>query len=328
MALLDTSALTCDVLAALRRQRSSALVKGMQAGTIRSFIPHHVWAEVPRVLEDRYREGGKFDLAAAEALWWTTYVQLLRVVPTEGLPLTEEALVLAHRDPSDVGTLTLAGVLAPVVVFSTDPDLLSSGWADPQWGSVRAAVGKVRDGEVMLDGGGALLGLTLEAGTHAVRRAAGFTRAAPAVSLIAFALAAGGVALWHWRRPGDIRAAASAARQFVGHVSQGAVVIGERHRQGREYWSSAERGLRGDSSLHRVARHLALALSPLTRTQILRGLTAEMGDEGAGSWHSKMAGLDWLLHRYPLFHEVERGRWQVGRSGADFGGVVEALKAS
>ncbi|MGW6569801.1 hypothetical protein [Streptomyces sp. NPDC054975] len=45
----------------------------MRYGTLRRFIPHCVWAEVPRVLADRKNEGGEggdFDLLAAEALWW------------------------------------------------------------------------------------------------------------------------------------------------------------------------------------------------------------------------------------------------------------------
>jgi hypothetical protein len=67
------------VVAALKRQQPSSLVEGMRAGTIRGFIPLYVWAEVPRVLQDRHREGGSFDLVAAEALWWSTYVPLLRV---------------------------------------------------------------------------------------------------------------------------------------------------------------------------------------------------------------------------------------------------------
>ncbi|MFE9889809.1 hypothetical protein [Streptomyces scopuliridis] len=37
----------------------------MRHGTLRGFIPHYVWAEVPRVLADRKREGGTFDLARA-----------------------------------------------------------------------------------------------------------------------------------------------------------------------------------------------------------------------------------------------------------------------
>ncbi|MFF9186438.1 PIN domain-containing protein [Streptomyces misionensis] len=66
---IDTSVLTSHITAALKRRQPSAILAGMQHGTPRGFIPHYVWAEVPRVLADRTREDGVFDLAAAERLW-------------------------------------------------------------------------------------------------------------------------------------------------------------------------------------------------------------------------------------------------------------------
>lgn len=67
------------------------------------------------------REGGAFDLAAAEWLWWQQYVPLLHVVCVNGLPMTEAADKLTQEDLRDVGILQLAGVLAPVVLFAEDP---------------------------------------------------------------------------------------------------------------------------------------------------------------------------------------------------------------
>ncbi|MFC8193835.1 hypothetical protein ACFWBR_28660 [Streptomyces sp. NPDC060006] len=46
-----------------------------------------------------------------------------------GLPTTEAADKLAQEDLSDVGILQLAGVLAPVVLFVEDPDLIRHGVA-------------------------------------------------------------------------------------------------------------------------------------------------------------------------------------------------------
>ncbi|MER6135742.1 hypothetical protein [Streptomyces sp. NPDC001815] len=46
-----------------------------------------------------------------------------------GLPTTEAADELAQEDLSDVGILQLAGVLAPVVLFAEDPDLIRHGVA-------------------------------------------------------------------------------------------------------------------------------------------------------------------------------------------------------
>ncbi|MFD3658703.1 PIN domain-containing protein [Streptomyces sp. NPDC058620] len=142
-ALLDTSVLTTDIIAATRRRDPSSFVAGGRAGTVRCLIPVHVWEEVPRVLADRHREGGKFDLGRALALWKFRYAPVLYVVDTAGLPMTPEAQVLAGRDASDVPMLLLAGVIAPVVIIGTDADLVDSGLAVKEWRELRSALGDV-----------------------------------------------------------------------------------------------------------------------------------------------------------------------------------------
>jgi hypothetical protein len=151
LGVFDTSVLTQDVTAALKRGEPSSILAGMQYGTLRGFIPHYVWAEVPRVLADRKREGGTFDLVRAEQMWWEQYVPLLHVVDVNGLPMTAAADKLAHEDLSDVGILQLAGVLAPVVLLAADRDLIrqfgrhlprmillgSSQWAFNAWKVVK-----------------------------------------------------------------------------------------------------------------------------------------------------------------------------------------------
>lgn len=64
-ALLDTSVLATDIIAATRRPEPSSFVAGARAGTVRCLIPVHVWEEVPRVLAYRHQEGGRFDLGRA-----------------------------------------------------------------------------------------------------------------------------------------------------------------------------------------------------------------------------------------------------------------------
>ncbi|MCZ0999704.1 hypothetical protein O1M63_18815 [Streptomyces mirabilis] len=66
LGVFDTSVLTSDITAALKRGKPSSILAGMRHGTLRGFIPHCVWAEVPRVLADRKNEGGDFDLVKAE----------------------------------------------------------------------------------------------------------------------------------------------------------------------------------------------------------------------------------------------------------------------
>ena len=97
LAVFDSSVLTSDIIATIRRGRPSSFVADMRDGTIRGFITHQVWAEVPRVLQDRSDEGEPFDLAAAQNLWWTTYLPYLYTVCTDGLPLTPHAEQLLLR---------------------------------------------------------------------------------------------------------------------------------------------------------------------------------------------------------------------------------------
>ncbi|MFE5522806.1 hypothetical protein ACFQ9Q_34595 [Streptomyces virginiae] len=115
-ALLDTSVLTSDIISATRRRDPSSIVAGARAGTVRCLIPVHLWEEIPRVLVDRHREGGRFVLGRSLELWHSQYVPVLYVVDAAGLPMTPEAEVLAGRDASDVPMLLLAGVIAPVVI--------------------------------------------------------------------------------------------------------------------------------------------------------------------------------------------------------------------
>lgn len=136
-ALLDTSVLTTDIIAATKRPDPSSFVAGARARTVRCLIPAHVWDEVPRVLADRHREGGRFDLGRALELWQSRYAPVLYVVDTTNLPMTPQGEVLADRDASDVPMLLLADVIAPVVLIGTDKDLVASGLADADWAVLR-----------------------------------------------------------------------------------------------------------------------------------------------------------------------------------------------
>ncbi|WP_405776202.1 PIN domain-containing protein [Streptomyces sp. NBC_01538] len=141
LGVFDTSVLTSDITAALKRGKPSSILAGMRYGTLRGFIPHYVWAEVPRVLADRKDEGGNFDLVAAERLWWEEYVPLLHVVCVNGLPMSVAADRLAQEDLSDVGILQLADVLAPVVLLAADRDLIRLDVAARDWPALRAVLG-------------------------------------------------------------------------------------------------------------------------------------------------------------------------------------------
>ncbi|MFJ3185403.1 PIN domain-containing protein [Streptomyces halstedii] len=321
-ALLDTSVLTTDIIAATRRPALSSFVAGARAGTVRHLIPVHVWEEVPRVLTDRHREGGRFDLERALKLWQVRYAPLLYVVDTTGLPMTRQAEALAARDVSDVPMLLLAGVIAPVVLIGTDKDLVASGLADSEWRELRSALGDVGVTEGrMIDlelQAGAVLNLTSNAFGSAFRKA--FTPKGPkqiAVTVAVSATVAGGLYLWGRKRP--LRPTLPSKRKpvlptLVAYASKRMTAHETRHARGEDRWRQAELGTPGDTLLHQVARTVVGSREPLTRTAIVERLGEAV--PGAGHTGRMTAVLD-VLTTHPMFVDVKgRGRWQVGRLGS------------
>ncbi|MGW7821841.1 PIN domain-containing protein [Streptomyces puniciscabiei] len=303
LGVFDTSVLTSDVTAALKRGRPSAILAGMRQGTLRGFIPHYVWAEVPRVLADRKHEGGTFDLAEAEWLWWKQYVPLLHVVSVTGLPMSAAADKLAQEDLSDVGILQLAGVLAPVVLFAADPDLIWHGVAVPKWGAVRETLGLIGKAEEAMQGSATLV---VGAG-HGLAGAARLARAHPVAAGVAVAAAGVYAYLNRSRFSGDTRA------KLARFGTEAVKILGEpfaQHEAHRRDWTKAQRGTAGDDVLSQVARLLAHAPEPMTRTDILAALPAAVQEPH----RQQMDGLGRLLCRFPAFHQVSPGRWQLGRT--------------
>ena len=302
LGVFDTSVLTSDITAALKRGQPSSILAGMRYGTLRGFIPHYVWAEVPRVLADRRREGDTFDLAKAEWLWWHQYVPLLHVVSVTGLPMTAAADKLAHEDLSDVGILQLAGVLAPVVLFAADRDLIRHDVAVRNWGALRAALGRIGAAEQDIRGSGTAMELS-------GRGLIGTARLARAHPLAAGAMAAA-VGIYAYRN----RSRLPQTRIALGRFGMEALkVFSEpfvRHELHARTWKNAERGAAGSDLLSRVVRLLARAPEPMTRTAILEALPAAVQEP-----HRRhMDGLARLLYRFPAFHQAEPGRWQLGRA--------------
>ncbi|MGV9351252.1 PIN domain-containing protein [Streptomyces spiralis] len=302
LGVFDTSVLAQDITAALKRGRPSSILDGMRYGTLRGFIPHYVWAEVPRVLADLRREGRVFDLATAEMLWWQQYVPLLHVVSVTGLPMTEAADKLAQEDLSDVGILQLAGVLAPVVLFAADPDLIRHGVAVPKWGRVRAALGRIGAAEQGVRGSTA----TIELSGRGLIGAARLARAHP----VAAGAVAAAVGIYAYRNRARLPETRATLAQFGMEALK---VVSEpfaRQELHERAWKEAERGAAGSDLLSQVARLLARAPEPMTRTAILAALPAWAQEPH----RRQMAGLERLLHRFPVFHQPAPGRWQVGRT--------------
>lgn len=317
--ILDTGPLTCDVIRGGRSGLLSPLNMAMRLGVLRGFAASHVWAEVPRVLAKRAARAG-VTLDVLERIWWQDYVPLIRFVDCSGLPPTESAVALARRDSSDVATLVLAGLLAPVVVIAEDRDILASGLAYEQWRDLYYVAETVHKGSTYVRGVAMATALTAHglagAGKAAIRavRSPWVLAVAGIAALLLYASAESWAPRLHgsWQRRADSR------REIATAVGEAATAAGLRVRQAEVTWASAERGEAGGTRLHRLARALAVAEAPMTRTELVAGLDLP-GHRAA------MANLANLLYDHRAFHEVRRGRWQLGRESIDFGGAASYL---
>ncbi len=93
----------------------------------------------------------------------------------------------------------------------------------------------------------------------------------------------------------------------------------EQHLAALTVWSSAQRGHAGGTFTHRIARILATSPAPMTRTEV----TARLRDDVAQHGHRKvMYGLYAVLNKHQAFCEISRGRWQLGKENANFGGLA------
>ncbi|MGI5518400.1 PIN domain-containing protein [Streptomyces sp. CA-106131] len=302
LGVFDTSVLTSDITAALKRGKPSSILAGMRYGTLRGFIPHYVWAEVPRVLADRKNEGGDFDLVKAEQLWWGQYIPLLHVVCVNGLPMTAAADKLAQEDLSDVGILQLAGVISPVVLLAADPDLIRHDVAARDWPALRAVLGKIGMAEQAVRRSTS----AMELSGRSLIETARLARAYP-LATGALAAAAG---IYAYRNRARLPQARARLSRVGMEVLQFLAEPFARHELYTGTWADAERGVRGDDLLSLVARLLARAPEPMTRTDILSALPA-----AAQHPHRRqMDGLARLLHRFPAFHQPAPGKWQFGRA--------------
>ncbi|MGW5657505.1 PIN domain-containing protein [Streptomyces humi] len=302
LGVFDTSVLTSDITAALKRGKPSSILAGMRYGTLRGFIPHYVWAEVPRVLADRRYEGGDFDLVKAERLWWGQYVPLLHVVDVNGLPLTAAADKLAQEDLSDVGILQLAGVLAPVVLLAADRDLIRHDVAARDWPALRAVLGKIGAAEEAVRGSTAAMELSGRSLIGTARLARAYPLATGVVAVAA--------SIYAYRNRARLPQARATLSRAGMEVVQFLAEPFSRHELHAATWTKAERGVPGDDVLSLVARLLARAPATMTRTDILSALPA-----AAQHPHRRqMDGLGRLLHRFPAFHQPAPGKWQLGRT--------------
>jgi predicted nucleic acid-binding protein len=313
---IDTSVITGDVIRAVKGGLPSPLYLAMRTGLVRGFMAHHTWAEVPRVLAKRAANEG-FELAAAEKLWWESYVKVIRFVPAGDLPPGDPDFerALRARDPSDLPTVTLASLIAPVVVLAADHDLQDIGLAYERWWEVPETIRKMVAGQGSSDLAARVI-FGAGYGTFALIRGAVRALQNPWVAAAAVVIAAVAIAThrkWYpqasqWAEetiPGIRRAAGTAAGMLLGTFEQ--------YWAAATIWRSAQRGLRGHALTHQVARLLATSPGPMTRTEIAAQLPAEVSEHGH---RAVMADLSAVLEQHQAFCPVTRSRWQLGKENA------------
>lgn len=315
----DTSALVADIVSSTRSRTESPLLQAMGFGGLRVFIPHHVWAEVPRKLSE-LGSRGVVDPESAARLWWTRYCSLIRVVDTGRLPSSPAFNLLARRDPSDAPIAALVGLLAPVVVLAGDNDIIDSSLADGAWWIAS------KSGETLsLAGVGAFSGSALTLGTlDASWKAAKWTYAQlgnPWVQLAVGLVIVGLVITRELWSPsvrskfrelgGNMGGIVEAVGPAIGHLA-------EEFERARLHLQQASIGSPGDSIVHAAARCLAVSGRPLTRTELAASMSP---DAATQAQRLLVRSLGLAMGECSAFVQIASNRWQLGIERRDFGAL-------
>lgn len=317
---IDTSVVASEVIKTVRNQLPSPLLLAMQTGLVRGFMAHHTWAEVPRVLAKR-AAAEKVDLVAAESLWWHSYVRVVRFVPAGDLPAADPDLerALGGRDATDVPTLKVASLIAPVVVLAADRDLKDIGLAYERWWEVPEAIRKVVLGSESAEFASRVLFGAAHGTVAALRGLARAVQRPPVAIAVTALLLLATLSHRHWypHLKGWIDDARPGIRQAAGKVGHAVYGLFEQYLAALSIWASAQRGRPDRTLTHRVARIVATSPKPRTRTEIARQLHDQVARYGR---RRVMAELERILRRHQAFWEVSPGRWQFGKADAHFAG--------
>jgi hypothetical protein len=310
--LLDTSAITSDIVAALKRGRDSSLLAAMDARTCVGFMPVQIAAEVPRVLADRHRESGgrAFNLDRALTLWRDRYLPVVRLVDVIGLPHGPAAQAVAARDASDTPTGQLAELLSEVLVVASDKDLKVLQPAATDWQRHRADLGTMHTADAQMMGAGFVVYLGGASAVAVARAAARYPL--PALLLAGAALA------FTAANPGRVRMPAWAPELLKALGAHLGSQLDARN-AAQDRWNEACFVSQTDGLLFLTARVLADSPGPMTRTQLTQCIR-EL-DPGAPGHRDLMAQLSQILTAYPAFCPVDTPRWQLGHDGIDVVGV-------
>lgn len=319
--LVDSSSLVPDVVWSSRNRRPSRFLASVEFGLLRPFAAHHVWAEVPRKLHEESVLRG-VDHRLAIAVWLNEYVPRIRVVDvSDHLVAPDHALL--GRDASDTPTAALLDLIGPVVVLANDADLVELNLAARDWPDTVAQGYTVT--VVALQGWAALfvgrLGALSVAGLgreaiHLIRRPAGRV----VLAFLAGALVMTSPRWWPRVRPRLREAAARLRTDVMDSIVPVIAESAELYRAAETAWERRTRGEAGASLEHAVARLLTASPVPLSRTK-LASLILPGGSETER--RRLVTRLSLVLQPSNAFVQVDAPRWQLGRAGANFGGMMD-----
>jgi hypothetical protein len=320
---VDSSFFISEVLRSTRSQHQSTFLSAVKSGVLRPFAAQHVWAEVPRELAGAARGLG-LDADLAGLIWWQEYVPRIRFVDTGGLSTANVTALLA-RDPTDVPTAALAGLLTPVVVLSSDADLQDTGFAVQKYYRVVEAAGSLT---IVADGTWAsVVGLQImgSAATAAARSVA--TLARRREGQIVLALVVGAIIAGAIIRGARLRDDGRHLGKNVGGFLRNGVypfveTMASLHASANALWDDAAYVTNAGSLQQTVARILAVSPNPLSRTQIARLMIPDATDNRC---RRLMHDLAAVLTTVRAFSPASTRRWELGCAGPDFGGVGDPV---
>ncbi len=323
----DTNVLLRDVAKACRQERRTILVNVANTGAVRLFCARHVLDEfAAHAARYAARRGVPFDVYIRR--WESEYLPFLRLVtPAEGLldPAEAERVALldhgppARRDPDDVPSAVLALHLG-AFYLSTDRkplqavhgpgvDLKRHG----EWVAVLGSAGDASELGKLLRSASGISELAGHGGLATVKWV--WNNVSPwAVAGIA---AVAGYSLWA-AEPEDrqrILRGASAVAGFVGEIAVEHQVASAAFTAMSAHvpaWAELARdvpaeSVRARACLYTLARSPIPDLSAAELTDGLPVLPASTGETAVRT----------TLRRHDCFHQVHRGRWQVGRPAAE-----------
>lgn len=160
VAIVDANAILSSIDNDCRNGWDSRLIRSVSFSSTTFFASDHVYHEVyeklPKFVSDT------LSLSVLRNRFETAYLPILRFV-TVSMPEQIHSQILSILDLDDRPTGQLAQLIAPVIVFSDDKDLINPGFSQRGWRDTAKSTAIIAEGRVQEVMIGTLLSLPVEA---------------------------------------------------------------------------------------------------------------------------------------------------------------------